>query len=61
VRQADRFLGVRFSLPPSVERALLIRKLFTAGLDTTHVETSGWRATHDMLKSIWVTPRGHVG
>jgi cellulose synthase (UDP-forming) len=55
VRQADRFLGVGFSLPPSVERDLLIRKLFTAGLDTTHVETSGWRATRDLLKSIWVT------
>jgi cellulose synthase (UDP-forming) len=55
VRQADRFLGIRFSLPPSIERDLLIRKLFTAGLDTTHVETSGWMATRDLLKSIWVT------
>jgi hypothetical protein len=37
---------------------LLIRKLFTAGLDTTHVETSGWRATRDMLKSINATLTG---
>jgi cellulose synthase (UDP-forming) len=55
VRQAHRFLGIRFSLPPSVERDLLIRKLFTAGLDTKQVLTSGWTATRGLLKSIWVT------
>jgi hypothetical protein len=52
-RQTGRFLGIRFILPPSVERDLLIRKMFTAGLDTTHVDASAWSATGAMLKSIW--------
>jgi cellulose synthase (UDP-forming) len=52
-RQMGRFLGIQFVLPPSVERDLLIRKMFTAGLDTTHVDASAWSATGAMLKSIW--------
>ena len=52
-RKTGRFLGVQFNLPKSVERDLLIRKLFTAGLDTTNVSTSGWKATAAMFRSIW--------
>jgi cellulose synthase (UDP-forming) len=52
-RQFDNMLGVSFKLSPSVERDLLIRKLFTAGLDTTSVSTSAWSATGAMLRSIW--------
>jgi len=53
VRQTGQFLGVQFSLPASVERDLLIRKLYTAGLDAANVTVSGWTATRDMLMSIW--------
>jgi cellulose synthase (UDP-forming) len=53
MRTAGQFLGVQFDLPKSVERDLLIRKLFTAGLDTTNVSTSGWSATAAMFHSIW--------
>jgi cellulose synthase (UDP-forming) len=53
VRQAETFLGVQFNLPPSVERDLMIRKMFTAGLHTTNVSTSAWLATAAMLKRIW--------
>jgi cellulose synthase (UDP-forming) len=53
VRQRGQFLAIQFVLPVSVERDLLIRKLFTAGLDTTNVSTSMWIATSAMLASIW--------
>jgi cellulose synthase (UDP-forming) len=52
-RDTGHILGVEFNLPASVERDLLIRKLFTAGLDTTRVRASVWSATGAMLKSIW--------
>jgi cellulose synthase (UDP-forming) len=52
-RKSGRSLGVQFNLPKSVERDLLIRKLFTAGLDTTNVSTSGWSATAAIFQSIW--------
>jgi cellulose synthase (UDP-forming) len=55
VRQAGRFLAVHFNLPPSVERDLLIRKLFTAGLDATTVTASALSTTGAMLMSIWST------
>jgi cellulose synthase (UDP-forming) len=55
VRQAGRFLAVRFDLPPSVERDLLVRKLFTAGLDATTVNASALSSTGAMLMSIWTT------
>jgi cellulose synthase (UDP-forming) len=54
VRSDDCFLGVHFSLPSSVERDLLIRKLFTGNLDPTHVSASAWSATGALLKTIWV-------
>jgi cellulose synthase (UDP-forming) len=53
VRLNDRFLSVRFELPASVERDLLIRKLFTGGLDAATVTASAWSATRAMLGSIW--------
>jgi cellulose synthase (UDP-forming) len=53
VRQIGKLVGIQFILPPSVERDLLIRKMFTAGLDTTNVDASAWSATGAMLKSIW--------
>jgi cellulose synthase (UDP-forming) len=53
VRQAGRFLAVHFDLPPCVERDLLIRKLFTSGLDATTVTASALSSTGAMLGSIW--------
>ncbi len=53
VRSAGPHLGIQFDLRASVERDLLIRKLFTAGLDTTCVSTSPWKATREMLMAIW--------
>src|SRR3984885_10635479 len=53
VRQKGRFLAVRFDLPPSIERDLLIRKLFTAGLDATTVTATALSSTGAMLMSIW--------
>jgi len=41
-------------LSPCIERDLLIRKLFTSGLDTTNVTTSVLTVTLGMLKRIWV-------
>jgi cellulose synthase (UDP-forming) len=55
IRQTGRFLAVHFHLPPGVERDLLIRKLFTAGLDATAVDASALSATGAMLASIWST------
>jgi cellulose synthase (UDP-forming) len=52
-RPGETFLGLQFALPPSIERDLLIRKLFTAGRDNTNVEASAWSATGAMLKSIF--------
>ena len=53
VRQAGRLLAVQFDLPPCVERDLLIRKLFTAGLDATTVNASAFssygRNAHEHL------------
>ncbi len=53
VRQAGQFLAVHFDLPPCVERDLLVRRLFTAGLDATTVQASALSATAAMLMSIW--------
>jgi cellulose synthase (UDP-forming) len=53
VRQSGQFLGIQFTLLPSIERDLLIRKMFTGGLDTTNVIASAWSGTSAMLKSIW--------
>jgi cellulose synthase (UDP-forming) len=53
VRSTETLVGIQFDLPASIERDLLIRKLFTAGRDTTHVAASAWSATGAMLKSIF--------
>ncbi|MEA2984731.1 MAG: hypothetical protein QOD94_985 [Alphaproteobacteria bacterium] len=55
VRQTGAFLAVKFELAETVERDLLIRKLFTSGLDPTAVNVSAWSATMAMLGSIWTT------
>jgi cellulose synthase (UDP-forming) len=55
VRQAGQFLAVHFDLPPGVERDLLVRRLFTAGLDATTVNASALSSTAAMLMSIWAT------
>jgi cellulose synthase (UDP-forming) len=57
VRQDGRFLAVHFDLPPCVERDLLIRKLFTAGLDATTVTATALSSTGAMLMSIWSAGR----
>jgi cellulose synthase (UDP-forming) len=53
VRQTGQLMGVRFDLPQSVERDLLIRKMFTGGRDTTNVRGSAWSATGAMINRIW--------
>jgi cellulose synthase (UDP-forming) len=55
VRQAGRFLAVHLNLPPCIERDLLIRKLFTAGLDATTVTASALSSTGALLMSVWST------
>jgi cellulose synthase (UDP-forming) len=55
VRHSRQTVAVHFDLPPSLERDLLIRKLFTAGLDTMEVEASAWSSTRALFKSIWTT------
>ncbi|HUN52300.1 MAG TPA: PilZ domain-containing protein, partial [Candidatus Sulfotelmatobacter sp.] len=57
-RARGDFVGVRFALAPSVERDLLIRKIFTSGLDTTAVRASPWSATLGLIKRIWTVNAG---
>jgi cellulose synthase (UDP-forming) len=52
VRQTKDFMAVRFVLPPSVERDLMIRKLFTLGLNTPPLAINAFSATRAMLESI---------
>ena len=52
VRQAAQFVALQFDLPPSVERDLLISKLFTSGVNTFDGENSAAAATVAMLGSI---------
>jgi cellulose synthase (UDP-forming) len=44
IRRTNEFVGIQFKLLPSIERELMIRKLFTAGRDNTVVETSAFAA-----------------
>jgi cellulose synthase (UDP-forming) len=53
VRRDGNFIAVHFDLPPSLERDLLIRKLFTAGRDAISVDTSAWRTTAALVRIIW--------
>lgn len=54
VRQKGRFFGIHFILPPSTERDLLIRKLFTQGRSTLHAAASTRSEAGAVLKAIWV-------
>ncbi len=56
VRKSGDFLGVQFNLRPSIERDLLIRKLFTAAVANASVDISVVAATGMLLKSIWSAP-----
>lgn len=53
VWQRGRTIGVKFDLPPSIERDLLIRKLFTSGFDASAVTASAWSSTSAVLVSMW--------
>jgi cellulose synthase (UDP-forming) len=59
VRHSGQLIGIKFDLKPSVERDLLIRKLFTSGLVATTVKASAWSTTASVLESIWSAPSGH--
>jgi cellulose synthase (UDP-forming) len=60
-RHSGQLVGVQFDLRPSLERDLLIRKLFTSGLVATTVSASAWSATSAILESIWSTPSAVLG
>jgi len=51
-RRAGALVGIRFELPESTERDLLISKLFTLGHNTANVNVSAAAAFLAMLKSI---------
>lgn len=53
VRKEGHSCSVRFDLPPSVERDLLIRKLFTGAVHAEEIKASAWSATRAMIASIW--------
>jgi cellulose synthase (UDP-forming) len=53
VRKSGDLLGVHLNLPPSIERDLLIRKLFTAAVANVSVDVSATAATGMLLRSIW--------
>ncbi len=53
VRRNGRFFSVQFDLPPSLERDLMIRKLFTSGVAATEVQASALSATGAILGTIW--------
>ena len=55
-RKAGDFLGVHLNLKPSIERDLMIRKLFTSAVTNTSVDISVVGATGMLLKSIWSAP-----
>lgn len=53
VRRRQEMAGVEFVLPESVERDLLIRKIFTSGLETACVDASTWSVLFSVLKRIF--------
>jgi cellulose synthase (UDP-forming) len=55
-RKSGEFLGVHLNLQQSIERDLLIRKLFTSAVTNTSVDISVAGATGMLLKSIWSAP-----
>lgn len=61
-RVRDDFIGVRFDLPESVERDLLIRKIFTSGLNAHTSSVAVGSVTFGILRRIWSakTEASHV-
>jgi cellulose synthase (UDP-forming) len=59
VRKSGNMFAVHFLLPPSIERDLLIRRLFTTGFNTAEKEISSVAATRAILGSI-VTLRSRI-
>ncbi len=55
-RRSGEFLGVHLNLQQSIERDLMIRKLFTSAVANTAVDISVAGATGMLLKSIWSAP-----
>jgi cellulose synthase (UDP-forming) len=53
VRQNDGMAGVTFLLPESIERDLLIRKIFTSGLNTIRHDASTLSVVLGLLKRIF--------
>lgn len=53
VRKTGRAFSVKFDLAPSVERDLLIRKLFTGTVHAEEIKASAWSATRALIASIW--------
>ena len=60
VRKSDDFLGVQLNLRHSIERDLLIRKLFTAAVANVSVSMLRSRRDRLVLKSIWSAPTAAV-
>ena len=59
VRCTGGEVAVAFQFGGTLERNLLIRKLFTAGsVATTSVVASAWSATAAVVRSIWSAPSG---
>src|SRR5207247_1030483 len=52
-RHAEPFVAVQFNLPPSMERDLLIRKLFTVALPQIGIGVTSWWEIWETLRSIW--------
>jgi cellulose synthase (UDP-forming) len=55
-RKSGDFLGVHLNLQQSIERDLMIRKLFTSAVANTPVNISVAGATGMLLRSIWSAP-----
>lgn len=53
VRVGATFIGVQFDLPESLERDLLIRKIFTSGLNAHTAVVALGSVTFGMLRRIW--------
>jgi cellulose synthase (UDP-forming) len=60
VRRSGQLLGIRFLLPESLERDLLISKLFTRGRNTADVQISEGAALMAMLASILTLRSGRA-
>ena len=59
-RLSEGRIGVQFALPDRIERDLLIRKLFTGGLNTAADAATAVSVTVGLLKRIWTARMDHV-